>query len=131
MHCDHATADVAKQRPRARIATIGREPVCGPVRPTSQDLPAPHARPTLLMDRALTCPELPSVRQACCMDKSDRTARTQYDLYIRDGSATFYFRNDNHGVTLTARRIADSTSVDSRNACTATGTVPRQLTLNV
>jgi hypothetical protein len=40
------------------------------------------------------------------MDKADRSARTHYDLYIRDGSATFYFRNDNHGMTLTAKRMS-------------------------
>jgi hypothetical protein len=39
------------------------------------------------------------------MNKSGRAAKTRYDLYIRDGSATFYFRNDNHGVTLTDERI--------------------------
>jgi hypothetical protein len=32
-------------------------------------------------------------------------ASRHYDLYIRTGDAGFYFRNDNHGVTLTGERI--------------------------
>jgi len=57
VHCDHATADVAKQRPWTLNAAIGREPACAPVRPTSQDQPAPHAGRRLLVDYALTYPE--------------------------------------------------------------------------
>src|ERR1700754_2296606 len=33
-------------------------------------------------------------------------SETRYDLYLRAGKAGFYFRNDNHGVTLTDERIA-------------------------
>ena len=33
------------------------------------------------------------------------TVESHHDLYFRRGNAGFYFRNDNHGVTLTADRI--------------------------
>jgi hypothetical protein len=33
------------------------------------------------------------------------TVESHHDLYFRPGNAGFYFRNDNHGVTLTADRI--------------------------
>ncbi|MEH2512115.1 hypothetical protein V1291_003469 [Nitrobacteraceae bacterium AZCC 1564] len=33
-------------------------------------------------------------------------SETRYDVYLRAGKPGFYFRNDNHGVTLTEDRIA-------------------------
>jgi hypothetical protein len=39
------------------------------------------------------------------MQTSEPVPEIHHDLYIRAGNAGFYFRNDNHGVTLTAERI--------------------------
>lgn len=40
------------------------------------------------------------------MQTPEDPAESHHDLYIRAGSGGFYFRNDNHGVTLTDERIS-------------------------
>src|SRR5215218_3013432 len=47
----------------------------------------------------------PNPRYLASMQTSDPPADGHHDVYIRTGDAGFYFRNENHGVTLTAQRI--------------------------